>query len=117
MPPLQSISVPLLPLRAASRGSAGLQWPQPLPLDGLDAIEEAPALLHAWLQEVASAAPVVLLVDDLQWADESTLDVLMYLVAGPVDRGSRCWLPYAASPFLTAIHFTGGLPTRCGYLA
>jgi hypothetical protein len=78
--------VPLLPLRAASRGSTGLQWPHPWPLDGLDAIEKAPALLDAWLQEVASVAPVVLLVDDLQWADESTLDVLMYLVAGPADR-------------------------------
>ena len=84
--PLQSISVPLLPLRAASRGSTGLQWPHPWPLDGLDDIEQAPALMDAWLQEVASAAPVVLLVDDLQWADESTLDVLMYLVAGPADR-------------------------------
>jgi predicted ATPase len=84
--PLLSISVPLLPLRSASRGSTGLQWPHPWPLDGLDAIEKAPALLDAWLQEVTSAAPVVLLVDDLQWADESTLDVLMYLVAGPADR-------------------------------
>ena len=84
--PLQSISVPLLPLRAASRGSKGLQGPHPWPLDGLDAIEKAPALLDAWLQEVARDAPVVLLVDDLHWADESTLDVLMYLVAGPADR-------------------------------
>jgi DNA-binding CsgD family transcriptional regulator len=84
--PLLSISVSLLPLRSASRGSTGLQWPHPWPLDGLDAIEKAPALLDAWLQEVTSAAPVVLLVDDLQWADESTLDVLMYLVAGPADR-------------------------------
>ena len=84
--PLQSISAPLLPLRTASRGSTGLQWPHPWPLDGLDAIEKAPVLLDAWLQEAASAAPVVLLVDDLQWADESTLDVLMYLVAGPADR-------------------------------
>ena len=42
--PLQSISVPLLPLRAASRGSTGLQWPHPWPLDGLDAIEQAPCV-------------------------------------------------------------------------
>jgi hypothetical protein len=77
---------PAAPAVAASRGSTGLQWPHPWPLDGLDAIEQTPALLDAWLQEVASAAPVVLLVDDLQLADESTLDVLMYLVAGPADR-------------------------------
>ncbi len=85
--PLQSISVPLLPLRAASRGSARSQLPQPWPLDRLEAIDNAPSLLDAWLQDVASSTPVVMLVDDLQWADESTLDVLMYLVAGPADRG------------------------------
>jgi DNA-binding CsgD family transcriptional regulator len=82
--PLQSISVPLLPLRAASR--AAVPRGQPWPLDGLESIDKAPALLDAWLQDVASAAPVVLLIDDIQWADESTLDVLMYLVAGPSDR-------------------------------
>ena len=38
--PLQSISVPLLPLRAASRGSARPQWPQPWPLDRLEAIRQ-----------------------------------------------------------------------------
>jgi DNA-binding CsgD family transcriptional regulator len=83
--PLQSISVPLLPLLAAYR-AAGSRVQRPWPLDGLEAIDKAPGLLDAWLQEVASAAPVVLLIDDLQWADESTLDVLMYLVAGPADR-------------------------------
>ena len=84
--PLQSISVPLLPLRAALRGSAGPRWPRPWPLDGLEAIDKTPALLDDWLQDVAGSSPVVLLIDDLQWADESTLDVLMYLVAGPSDR-------------------------------
>jgi hypothetical protein len=66
-----------------ARGSRGQRsWP----LDGLEAIDKAPALVDAWLQDVASAAPVVLLIDDLHWADQSTLDVLMYLVAGPSDR-------------------------------
>jgi AAA ATPase domain len=83
--PLQSITVPLLPLRGASR-TAGYRWPRPSPLDGLEAIDKAPSLLDAWLRDVASSAPAVLLIDDLQWADETTLDVLMYLVAGPSDR-------------------------------
>jgi DNA-binding CsgD family transcriptional regulator len=83
--PLQSISMPLLPLRAASR-AAGSQGQYPWPLDGLEVIDKAPALLDEWLHDVAGSAPVVLLIDDLQWADESTLDVLMYLVAGPSDR-------------------------------
>ncbi len=29
---------------------------------------------------------MVLTIDDLHWADQSTLDVLMYVLAGPVDR-------------------------------
>jgi hypothetical protein len=84
--PLQSISMPLLPLRAASRAATSPWWPRPWPLDGLEAIDKAPSLLDAWLQDVASSSPVVLLIDDLQWADQSTLDVLMYFVAGPSDR-------------------------------
>ncbi len=84
--PLQSISVPLLPLRAVSRGSAGPQSQRPWPLDGLEAIDKAPSLLDAWLHDVAGSTPVVLLVDDLHWADESTLDLLMYLIAGPTNR-------------------------------
>jgi DNA-binding CsgD family transcriptional regulator/tetratricopeptide (TPR) repeat protein len=34
------------------------------------------------LQRIASAQPTVLVVDDLQWADASSLDVLAYLIAG-----------------------------------
>ena len=34
----------------------------------------------------AQQRPVVLVVDDLHWADQSTLDVLMYVLAGLADR-------------------------------
>jgi hypothetical protein len=83
--PLQSISVPLLPLRTVSRAAVP-RGQRPWPLDGLEPIDKTPALLDAWLQDLASAAPVVLLIDDVQLADQTTLDVLMYLVAGPSDR-------------------------------
>jgi DNA-binding CsgD family transcriptional regulator len=40
----------------------------------------------AWLDEVCRRRPVVLVVDDLHWADPSSLDVLMYVLAGPPAR-------------------------------
>ena len=48
--------------------------------------ENVPLLLDGWLDEVCAINPVVLVIDDLQWADQSTLDALMYLVAGPRSR-------------------------------
>ncbi|MFZ1114335.1 MAG: hypothetical protein WAN44_00735 [Propionibacteriaceae bacterium] len=50
--------------------TGGFPGPYRSPLDGLEAIDKAPALLDAWLHDVASAAPVVLLTDDLHLADE-----------------------------------------------
>jgi len=37
--------------------------------------------LHAFFEEIARQRPVVLFLDDLHWADESTVDVLAYLGA------------------------------------
>lgn len=36
-----------------------------------------------WLETLAAHRHVVIVLDDLQWADSSTLDLLDYLVAGP----------------------------------
>ncbi|WP_195849292.1 ATP-binding protein [Arthrobacter sp. AQ5-05] len=47
---------------------------------------DVPVIIDLWLDELCSIRPVVLVIDDLQWADLSTLDVLMYLIAGPPDR-------------------------------
>jgi DNA-binding CsgD family transcriptional regulator len=72
--PLTSMTMPLLPLRAALR-KAGL---------GTDI---SLADFDAWLDRLAANRAVVLVVDDLQWADQSSLDVLLYAVAGRSDRG------------------------------
>ena len=40
----------------------------------------------SWLDVLCGSAPVLLIVDDLHWADQSTLDALTYVVAGPADR-------------------------------
>ncbi len=45
---------------------------------------DGPAGFDAWLDELCRQHPVLLVVDDLQWADQSTLDVLMYVLAGLV---------------------------------
>ena len=41
--------------------------------------------LHGWLEALASRSRVVLAVDDLQWADGSTLELLVGLVSEPID--------------------------------
>ncbi len=48
--------------------------------------EEGPAGFDGWLDGQCRQRPVVLVVDDLQWADQSSLDVLMYVLAGLAGR-------------------------------
>ncbi len=85
--PLSTVSVPFLPLISAFRTAPTfdggtlppLRVAAGMPNDMLPAIDE-------WLQGLCAHRPVLLVIDDLQWADQGTLDVLMYLVAGPGAR-------------------------------
>ena len=43
---------------------------------------EAAEEFDRWLEDRCQEQPVLLVVDDLQWADQGTLDVLMWVVAG-----------------------------------
>ncbi|WP_136708907.1 LuxR family transcriptional regulator [Agromyces sp. H66] len=87
--PLSSLSLPFLALRSALRAAADR-----LALDGLggdlftgaDDLSAVPLRVDDLLTRLAGDRPVLLAIDDLQWADESTLDCLMFLIAGPEDR-------------------------------
>lgn len=83
--PLGSMSVPFLALRAALRELPS-DLPSPPPLDSPAVATSVPVVFDQWLDRVCPLRPVVLVVDDLNWCDESTLDVLMYLLAGPRSR-------------------------------
>jgi DNA-binding CsgD family transcriptional regulator/tetratricopeptide (TPR) repeat protein len=72
---LRSISVPFLPLTTAQR-----DWSEPAPQ------ETWPTGFDHWLSQLCAARPTVLVVDDVQWADQGTLDVLTYVVAGLASR-------------------------------
>jgi AAA ATPase domain len=80
--PLTSLAVPFLPLTSALR-----EWAagRDVPVLGV-ADEEGPAGFDGWLDGQCRHRAVVLVVDDVQWADQSSLDVLMYVLAGLAGR-------------------------------
>ncbi|HET7822817.1 MAG TPA: ATP-binding protein, partial [Ornithinibacter sp.] len=82
--PMGATTVPLMPLRTAVR-----RLPEGVPAPDLDDVVHrggAPVAVDAWLDRICRDRAVVLVVDDVQWADEPSLDVLTYLLAGPPDR-------------------------------
>ncbi|HYN68563.1 MAG TPA: AAA family ATPase [Ornithinibacter sp.] len=80
--PMGATTAPLLPLRTALRRlPPGLQAPSLGAADG-----ETPFVVDEWLERTCAEHPVALVVDDVQWADPASLDVLTYLLAGPSDR-------------------------------
>lgn len=85
--PLASVDVPFLALRSAFRtAAAGGGHALPAPELSGDARPDVLLQIDEWLTAQSRLRPVILVIDDLHWADQSTLDVLMYILAGPGDR-------------------------------
>jgi DNA-binding CsgD family transcriptional regulator/tetratricopeptide (TPR) repeat protein len=80
--PLASLSTPLLPLRTALAEARGSDQIRLDDRGGHDVV----VAFDAWLGRLAADRPTLLVVDDIQWADRGTLDVLTYVLAGPADR-------------------------------
>jgi len=84
--PLSAQSVPFLALMSALRSAdPGLGPPAGLMEHG-GLATHVPVAFDRWLSDLCRERSVVLTIDDLHWADQSTLDVLMYVLAGPADR-------------------------------
>ena len=83
--PLQALSMGLAPLRSALRSSSAPAGMTETCLDRLDAGDPIRAV-DDWVEGVVRQGPLVVLVDDIQWADPSLRDVVLYLVAGPRNR-------------------------------
>jgi len=85
--PLTSSTVPYLPLRAALARLAAQAGEEPDPVfHGATGGDGALLALDSWVTARCRDRPLVLVVDDVQWADPSTLDALMYLLSGPGER-------------------------------
>ena len=80
--PLQALSTGLAPLRTAIRTSSASTALIRACLERIDAADPIRAV-DDWVAGVVAEAPLVVLVDDVQWADPSLRDVLLYLLAGP----------------------------------
>jgi DNA-binding CsgD family transcriptional regulator len=83
--PLQSLTTGLAPLRRALRASLAPAAPTIACLTRIDEGDPIRAV-DDWVEDVAADGPLVVVVDDAQWADASLRDLVLYLLAGPRDR-------------------------------
>ncbi|MDR6685507.1 DNA-binding CsgD family transcriptional regulator [Arthrobacter sp. 1088] len=85
--PLTSLKVPFQALRSAFHDAARLGRPAPFSSVAMvEARADNPLFVDEWLTRISHSRPVLLVIDDLQWSDAETLDILMFLIAGPPDR-------------------------------
>jgi len=85
--PLVSVTVPFIAIRAAM---ANVPATTGNAVDGAGTVagdeSAVPGRFDSWLDELCVDGPVILVVEDLHWADQFTLDTLMYVIAGPASR-------------------------------
>ena len=85
--PFLSVKVPFLGLRSMYRGY-GDDAPRGAfpPPDFDQAPARVPMLLDQWVSTISRERTLVIAIDDMHWADEETLDAMLYLMSGPANR-------------------------------
>ncbi|WP_353814153.1 helix-turn-helix transcriptional regulator [Agromyces sp. SYSU T00266] len=81
--PLRSTMIPFGALRTAVRDDP--EWEAGPPVGATDPGEWV-VRFDAGLDAACARGPLILVIDDVQWADQGTLDALMYAIAGPAAR-------------------------------
>ena len=85
--PLASLTIPFLGIRSALQSvsrDATVEGAHPPDVDS--APQRVAVLVDRWIEDVTRHRPLVLAIDDLQWADPDTLDTVLFLMGGPHDR-------------------------------
>jgi predicted ATPase len=77
--PLHALMTGLTPLRTALRRSSAPEDLTRACLARIDAGDPIRAV-DDWLEAVVSQAPLIMLIDDLQWADQSLRDMVLYVL-------------------------------------
>ena len=85
--PLTSLAAPFRTVRGMLRDApTGLEPPRAGGSGAEAPVAVDPVDLDARLDQIAAHRPVVLVVDDLQWVDRESLDILRYVIAGSRTR-------------------------------
>lgn len=85
--PFMTVKVPFLGLRSMFRGYGEHHADGRIAAPDFDQPPaRVPMLLDDWISEVSRERTLVIAIDDMHWADEETLDAMLYLMPGPSDR-------------------------------
>lgn len=84
-PPLRTLASGLTPLRTALRRTTVSPALTRTCLARMDEGDPVRAI-EDWVEDVVAHATLVVVVDDLQWADSTLRDLVAYLLAGPAER-------------------------------
>jgi len=77
-----------------------------IPADGIQSAQLLELVLGL-LGRLSAARPVMLVLEDLHWADQSTLELVAFLVPRACARTGSCWWPPTGPTSCTGV-------TRCG---
>lgn len=82
--PLVSVTIPFMAIRGAIASVPAGRGAAATIVTGDESA--TPGLFDGWLDTLCADQLAVLVIEDLHWADQHTLDALMYVISGPAAR-------------------------------